>query len=98
MSGGEIFRYFGIKQLFYGGTQWWWFDFAEKRQASEAACFIYQRTAIIKSIADLELNFQEQYNVHFKTRLKNIEKNIRALSAALASSEALGGNSFFKNK
>jgi hypothetical protein len=69
----------------------------EKRKASDAACFIYQRTVIIKSIADLGLNFQEQYNVYFKTRLKNIEKNIRALSAALASSEALEGSSFFKN-
>lgn len=70
----------------------------EQRKASDAACFIYQRTAIIKSIADLGLNFQEQYNVHFKTRLKNIEKNIRTLSVALASSGALEGNSFSKNK
>jgi hypothetical protein len=68
----------------------------KNRKASDVACFIYQRTVIIKSIADLGLDFQEKYNVHFKTRLKNIEKNIRILSVALASSKYLEDNSYFK--
>jgi hypothetical protein len=64
----------------------------EKRKAIDVVCFIYQRTIIIKSIADLGVEFQNHQGIHFKTRLKNLENNIHILSAALASSKSQVGN------
>jgi hypothetical protein len=64
----------------------------EKRKAIDVVCFIYQRTIIVKSIADLGVEFQNHHGIHFKTRLKNLENNIHILSAALASSKSKVGN------
>ena len=61
----------------------------EKLKATDAACFIYQRTIIIQSIAHLGLEFQERHEIRFRSRLKNLENNFKILSAALKSSEPL---------
>ncbi len=61
----------------------------EKLNATDAACFIYQRTIIIKSVANLGLDFQEQHGIRFRSRLKNLENNFQILSIALKSSKPL---------
>ena len=63
----------------------------ENKKAIAVACFIYQRTIIIKNIAELGLDFQKQYGIRFKTRLKNLETNMRIFSAAIASSKSQDG-------
>jgi hypothetical protein len=62
---------------------------SEKLNATDAACFIYQRTIIIQSIANLGLDFQVQHGIRFRSRLKNLENNFQILSIALKSSKPL---------
>jgi hypothetical protein len=57
----------------------------EKLKATDAACFIYQRTIIIQSIAHLGLEFQGRHGTRFRSRLKNLDNNLKILSAALKS-------------